>query len=272
MKYGIVIPYQSAEDVVEFAGIAEECRWHGFFVWEPVWGIDAWVSLGGASVRTNTIQLGTMLSPLSRMRPWKVASEYIALDQLSRGRAILAVGLGAADTGFFEFGEETSMKVRAELMDESLDIITGLFNGQPFEYTGKHYKLEPTEFFPPPRPIKQTIWVVGLLGSKRSMTRVAKYQGMLPSVRDNEGEWRKMEADDIRQMRSFVRSHGCGDDYDIIVEGTTPGDNRVKAREEIEQWQDAGANWWIESMWQIQNEPNRRELFLERIKQGPPGQ
>jgi hypothetical protein len=270
MKCGIVMPYPSAGDAVEFAAVAEDHDWDGFFVWESVWGIDAWVSLGAAAVKTKTIQLGTMLSPLSRMRPWKVASEYITLDQLSGGRAILAVGLGAADTGFAEFGEETNMKVRAELMDEALDIITGLFDGQPFEYPGKHYKVESTQFFPPPNPIKQTIWVVGLLGSNRSMSRVVKFQGLLPSVRDGNGKWRALEPGDVEQMRDFVEQQGCDEGYDIVVEGTTPGDDSVKAAEEVRKWQDAGATWWVESMWQIQNEPGRRALFEERIKQGPP--
>jgi hypothetical protein len=44
------------------------------------------------------MQVRTTPSPLSRMRLWKVASEYITLDQLSAGRAILVVGLGAATT------------------------------------------------------------------------------------------------------------------------------------------------------------------------------
>ena len=197
MKCGIVMPYPSARDAVEFAAIAEEHGWDGFFVWESVWGIDAWVSLGAAAVRTETIQRGTMLSPLSRMRPWMVASEYVTLDQLSGGRAILVVGLGAADTGFAEFGEETNMKVRAELMDEALDIITGLFDGQPFEYVGKHHKVESTQFFPPPNPINQTIWVVGLLGSNRSMSRVVKFQGLLPSVRDGNG---KLNSTDVMRI------------------------------------------------------------------------
>jgi len=36
--------------------------------------------------------------------------------------------------------------VRAELMDECLDIVTGLWAGQPFAYTGRHYTITPTEF------------------------------------------------------------------------------------------------------------------------------
>jgi len=141
----------------------------------------------------------------------------------------LAIGLGAADTGFTEFGEETNMKVRAEHMDEALDIITGLFDGQPFEYLDKHHKVESTQFFPPPNPIKRTIWVVGLLGGNRSMLRVVKYQGLLPSVRDGNGKWRMLEPGDVELMQAFVEQQGCDESYDIVVEGTTPGDDSVKA-------------------------------------------
>lgn len=182
----------------------------------------------------------------------------------------MAVGLGAADTGFTEFGEETNMKVRAELMDEALDIITGLFYGHLFEYLGKHHRLESTQFFPPPDPIKRTIWVVGLLGSNRSMSRVIKYQGLLPSVRDGNRKWRMLEPGDVEPMQAFVEQQGCDESYDIVVEGTTLGDDSVKAQEEVRKWQDAGATWWVESMGQTQDEPGRRELFKERVTQGPP--
>src|SRR5574341_374940 len=95
---------------------AEKAGWDGFFVAEPVWGIDAWVSLGAAAMATKRIRLGTMLTPVSRMRPWKLASETITLDHLSNGRVILAVGLGAIDTGFASFGEVTDRRTRAELL------------------------------------------------------------------------------------------------------------------------------------------------------------
>ena len=102
------------------------------------------------------------------------------------------------------------------------------------------------------------------------MSRVVKFQGLLPSVRDGNGEWRALESRDVEQMRAFVERQGCDEGYDIVVEGTTPGDDRAKAREEVRNWKDAGATWWMESMWEIQDQPRRRELFDERVKQGPP--
>ena len=68
MKYGFVLPQGDARTTAETAALAERAGWDAFFVWEPVWGIDAWVSLTAAAMRTERIRLGTMLTPLSRMR------------------------------------------------------------------------------------------------------------------------------------------------------------------------------------------------------------
>src|SRR3990170_1566796 len=127
MKYGFVLPFGDALTAADLAYAAEQAGWDGFFVWEPVWGSDAWVSLAAAAMVTERIKLGTMLTPLSRMRPWKLASETATLDRLSGGRVILAVGLGAIDSGFAAFGEETDRRIRAELLDEGLDILTALW-------------------------------------------------------------------------------------------------------------------------------------------------
>src|SRR5688572_7910323 len=90
MKYGFVLPSGDARTAADFAYDAEQAGWDGFFVYETIWGIDAWVSLTAAAMRTERIRLGTDLTPLSRMRPWKLASETVTLDHLSGGRVIVA--------------------------------------------------------------------------------------------------------------------------------------------------------------------------------------
>ena len=187
MRYGFVLPRGDARTAAETAALAERAGWDAFFVWEPVWGIDAWVSLTAAAMRTERIRLGTMLTPLSRMRPWKLASETATLDNLCGGRVILAVGLGALDTGFAEFGEATDRKTRAELLDEGLAVLTGLWAGQPFSFQGVHYTVQPTGFMPPPPPVQRPripIWVVGAWGRPKSMARAFRYDGLLPHVTD----------------------------------------------------------------------------------------
>src|ERR1041384_2899235 len=95
MRYGVVLPGGSATEQLEQAILAEESGWDGGFVWEAGYGVDAWSLLAAIATRTRRIRLGTMLTPLPWRRPWKVASQVATLDQLSGGRAILTVGLGA---------------------------------------------------------------------------------------------------------------------------------------------------------------------------------
>ena len=210
MKYGFVLPYGDARTAADFAFEAEQAGWDGFFVWEPVWGWEAWMMLTAAAMRTQRIKLGTMITPVSRMRPWELASKTVTLDHLSNGRVILAVGLGAIDTGFAEFGEETDRKTRAELLDEGLDIVTGLWHGQPFNYDGKHYHIKETKFYPLPPPVQQPripIWVVGAWPEEKSMQRVLRYDGLLPNVMSEDGQHREMTPDDVRAMREYIAAN-----------------------------------------------------------------
>ena len=271
MRYGIVLPRGDARAAADLAREAEAAGWDGFFVWEPVWGIDAWVSLAAAAMVTERIRLGTMLTPLSRMRPWKLASETVTLDHLSDGRVILAVGLGAVDTGFAEFGEVTDRKTRAELLDEGLDILTGLWRGQPFSYTGKHYTVTPTDFNPPPPPVQQPripIWVVGAWPRPKSLRRALRYDGLLPTVITADGSGAGQGTpDDLRAMRAFVEANRTATTpFDIVVEGTTPGDDRHRAAAIVRPWAEAGATWWNEALWEAPDLDSVRA----RIRQGPP--
>jgi alkanesulfonate monooxygenase SsuD/methylene tetrahydromethanopterin reductase-like flavin-dependent oxidoreductase (luciferase family) len=274
MQYGFVLPYGDARTAANLARAAEQAGWDGFFVWEPVWGIDAWVALTAAAMQTEKIRLGTMLTPLSRMRPWKLASETATLDNLSGGRVILAVGLGAVDTGFFDFGEVTDRKTRAELLDEGLEILTGLWRGQPFNFNGKHYTVKETKFYPPPPPVQQPripIWVVGALNSEKSMQRALKYDGLLPTQIGAKGA-QQASADDIREMKAYIaQRRAANTPFDIVVEGSTPGDDPVQAEESLRPWREAGATWWLEALWSSMDEPDGAQKVLRRLRQGPPG-
>lgn len=275
MRYGFVFPGGDAREAADLAHDAEQAGWDGFFVWEPVWGVDAWVSLTAAAMRTERIRLGTMLTPISRMRPWKLASETATLDRLSGGRVILAVGLGALDSGFAAFGEVTDRKTRAELLDEGLDILTGLWRGQPFSYAGTHYTVTEKTFSPPPPPVQQPripIWTVGAWPRPKSMQRVLRYDGLIPSAFDADGTARQATPDEIREMRSFIDANRTeGTPFDIVVEGETPGTDANRAAAIVRPWAAAGATWWTETLWNVVGQPNAIETVRARIRQGPPG-
>jgi len=274
VRYGFVLPYGDARTAADFAFEAEQAGWDGFFVWEPVWGWEAWMMLTAAAMRTQRIKLGTMITPVSRMRPWELASKTVTLDHLSNGRVILAVGLGAIDTGFAEFGEETDRKTRAELLDEGLDIVTGLWHGQPFNFDGQHYHIKETKFYPLPPPVQQPripIWVVGAWPKEKSMQRVLRYDGLLPNVMSEDGQHREMTPNDVRAMREYLAANRSPSaSFDIVVEGKTPGADPDRAAEIVRAWANAGATWWIEALWGDPQQPIDYAAIRQRIQAGPP--
>jgi alkanesulfonate monooxygenase SsuD/methylene tetrahydromethanopterin reductase-like flavin-dependent oxidoreductase (luciferase family) len=271
VNYGFIIPKGDPRTVAELAREVEEAGWDGAFYWDGIyvgdrWEIyDPWVVMAAMAVRTERVRIGAMLTPPARRRPWKLARETMTLDHLSGGRLVLPVGLGALDDGgFSKVGEPTDRKVRAQLLDESLQILTGLWSGEPFSYEGERYRFEEMTFIPPPvQSPRIPIWVVGAWPSKKSMNRALRYDGLLAYTTRGE-----VTPEDIKAMKAYVevnRPEAAA--FDIVWEGETPGDDPDRAAQVVRPFAEAGITWWIESMWSPPNEPDD---LRARIRQGPP--
>ena len=132
MRYGFVVTNGDPRTVAELAREAEEAGWDGVFSWDGICvgeieTYDPWVVMAAMAMTTERVRIGAILTPPARRRPWKLARETMTLDHLSGGRLVVPVGLGALDDdGFSKVGEPTDRKVRADLLDESLEILTGL--------------------------------------------------------------------------------------------------------------------------------------------------
>lgn len=265
MRFGFVVPWGDADDIGDLAEAAEESGWDGLFVWEPVWGVDAWISLGLAAVRTTKIRLGTMITPPSRKRPWELAGQVATVDRLSAGRVTLSVGLGAVESGFEAFGEECDRRTRAELLDESLDIMCGLWAGQPFSYDGAHYTVKPTEFPTLGHTVQRPrvpIWCVGALGRPRSMRRALRWDGIIPQVVGDDGA-RQPTLDELHDLHTEITAARGDTPFDIVIEA-------AMSEHSPAAYASAGATWWIESMWDAINEHSPVTAAYDRLREGPP--
>ncbi len=281
MQYGVTLPLSGfdgdVQRLIEAAYIAEEEGWDGIFLEDYIvyWGAqgityDPWLVLAAIATRTKRIRLGLSVTPLSRRRPWKLAREAITLDHLSNGRLILGFGLGDdQDKGFTSFGDVADRKQRAELLDEGLDILAGLMSGQPFSYTGKHYKVDEVTFLP--QPIQQPripIWIGGFWPHKAPARRAARWDGFLPASEPDENGNSFPKPADIQTIKAFVAEHRTSTaPFDIGVGGNTPGNDPHGAYTQIEPLIEAGATWWCEF---VLPEPGQTEQALTRVKQGPP--
>jgi Luciferase-like monooxygenase len=276
LRYGFIIPGGEAHEIVAMAREAEDAGWDGVFYWDGIYiesagpMFDPWAILAAIAIQTRRVRIGAMLTPVSRRRPWKLARETVTVDQLSGGRLVLPVGLGALDDGGFgKVGEPTDRKTRAELLDEGLDILTGLWSGKPFSYQGKHYTLDEMTFLPPPvQTPRIPIWLVGAWPRERSMARVLRYDGLLPAKLDADGSFADVMPDDIQAMKDYIEERRTATTpFDIVYEGRTPGDNATQAAEIVRPYAEAGATWWMEAMWTA---PNTPADVRARIQQGPP--
>jgi alkanesulfonate monooxygenase SsuD/methylene tetrahydromethanopterin reductase-like flavin-dependent oxidoreductase (luciferase family) len=270
MRFGFVLPGGNATQQLELAILAEQSGWDGVFVWEAAYGVDAWTLLGAMAARTERVKLGTMLTPLPWRRPWKVASQAVTLDQLSNGRAIVAVGLGAIDTFLGNTGEELDRATRAAMMDEGIDLIKGLWRGERV-YSGQHYQMDlsgRSDLSTVAQPVQDSIpiWAVGAWPSAKSMTRVLRCDGVLPNVK-RDGQFVPAEPDDVRAMLSWLRERGgAGTGFDYVVEGETHPGDPADAAARVGPLKDAGATWWLETRW---TDPAPGEV-RERIEAGQP--
>jgi len=273
MKFAAALPYGSARAGSNLAMIAEETGWDGIFLGDAIWCEDPMMCLAAAAMVTTRLRLGTMVVPVPLRRPWKLASEAIALDHLSDGRLTLGLGAGAVWMDWQAFPDEpTEPKTRAEMLDETIDILDLLFQRKPFDYDGKHYHLKLTlldESYYPPKPVQQPrvpIWVPGIWPRMKSMRRLLKCDGLFPQKMNSNSEFEEVTPDDLRQMKVYIDTNRTlTTPFDVVVEGKTGELDPVQVKDILQEWVDAGATWWVEGLWEA-----TQEQAADRLRQGPP--
>lgn len=226
VKRGVfVAPFDELVDpslLVALAEQAEEHEWDGFFLWDhmrylaPVRAIaDPWVALSAIAARTQRMRLGPLVTPLPRRRVQKVARETASLDLLSGGRLVFGVGIGGDEAGEFSgFGDEPDDRRRAQLLDEGLERLVELWNG---------------EFQPVPvqRP-RVPVWVAAVYPHRRPVARAARWDGLFPIQLPSPQALEELR-EEIRALRGSLEG------FDLIAE--------ISAGEDVEPWARAGATW-----------------------------
>jgi len=230
MRRGLfVAPFDVLADpglVSELAAEAERAGWDGFFVWDhlrysaPVTAIaDPWITMAAIAVRTERVLLGPMVTPLPRRRPLVLARQAASLARLSGGRLVLGFGIGD-DWGageFGAFGDETDPKVRGRMLDEGLEVLTGLLSGEPVDHAGEHYTVRDVVFRPAARI---PIWIAGRYPNRAPQRRAARFDGYFPIQLET--------PEQVAAMRAEVTG-------DLVVD-LQPGVDPAP-------WGEAGADW-----------------------------
>jgi alkanesulfonate monooxygenase SsuD/methylene tetrahydromethanopterin reductase-like flavin-dependent oxidoreductase (luciferase family) len=263
-------PFAEPNQLVELAVDAERAGWDAYFMWDHVVHdascppiANPWVVLGAAAVRTERIRLGTCVTPLARRRPQSVARETVTVDRLSNGRLTLGVGLGyPPEEEFAMFGEPTDDRVRAEMLDEALAVISGLWSGEKFEFDGKHFSVDPVRFAPTPvQQPRPPVWVACMLPARRPLARAARWDGVVP-IKVGASDVEFPTLDDIASIADEIgAARGTLDGYDIVINAGPPPTPTP------DDFAAAGATWWMVSMGHF---PGWFELLRDIVRDGPP--
>lgn len=293
MKQGLVLPNWvvegDAERLVEYGVAAEDAGWDGVFLADHlVMGgedgypdfPDPWITLSGIAARTSEIRLGSWVTPVPRRQPWQLARDLATLDRLSNGRVILGTGLGRA-FDYTTFGESWDPKTLGDRYDEALEVITGLWSGEPFSYDGDHYTVDGAVLRPTPvQDPRIPIVVGGVWPNKKPFRRGSRWDGMIPHYRGDgvipaEGVERQRTGDldipprpgdpetEVREMVAYYRdrSDGAGELF-------LPADPPHATEDWIDLCDELGVSW----LYTRKLDPEAGwDLDMERIRAGPPG-
>ncbi len=205
MKFGIAlstgyegliypIPFASPKQLVELVKTAEDMGYESVLpndhftiqkyvaekeklipnYYEPM------ITLAAAAGITKRIKLITGIIVLPYRDPVLLAKQAATLDQISGGRFILGVGLGAYREEFAGVHPEWKDKSRARIMEEALQCMQKVFTEDTASFHGEFFQFDNLKIYPKPLQKPFPIYLGG--NSEKEMERTAKYgMGWLPA-------------------------------------------------------------------------------------------
>jgi alkanesulfonate monooxygenase SsuD/methylene tetrahydromethanopterin reductase-like flavin-dependent oxidoreductase (luciferase family) len=262
MRYGICLAnigsFSDPYVPLELALAAEAGGWDGVFSWDHlsfVWGApaaDPWTVLASIATSTKRVRLGTAVTPVARRRPQVLAHQVATLDRLSGGRVTFGAGLGGSPSEFGKFGEPTDGKVRAEMLDEGLELLRRLWSGEHVRHAGTHYTVDGVSLTPTPLQRQLPVWIGG--NRPGSLRRAARWDGWIADSADPTGL--TLSADDVARS---IETIGRGEAYDVAVLGES-------GRGDPTAYEQAGATWWLEN---LHDGRGSRTDLLKLVESGP---
>jgi probable F420-dependent oxidoreductase len=267
MRYGICLAnigtYSDPRAAVRVAQAAEASGWDGIFLWDHlafVWGppaADPWVTLGAIATATSRVRLGTTVTPVARRRPQVLAQSVATLDILSGGRIVFGAGLGGSKSEFGAFGEPDDARVRAEKLDEGLELLRRLWSGEEVSHRGTHYTVDGVTLAPVPLQQHLPIWIGG--NRPPSLRRAARWDGWVADSADPTGM--TLAPDDVaRSIAAIQERREANGEFDVAVLGQ-------RDLGEPAAYAEAGATWWLENVHDMRGAP---EEMLALVEAGPP--
>jgi len=137
---------------------------------------DQWaptVALTVAAEATTTLRVAALVYDVDYRHPVTLAKEIATLDVVSGGRVEFGIGAGWMTDDYEAAGIRFDRPgVRIDRMIEAIEVVQGLWSGEPLDFRGSHYEISGLTGTPSPhQPGGPPIIVGG--GGKRVLTEAA---------------------------------------------------------------------------------------------------
>jgi F420-dependent oxidoreductase-like protein len=137
---------------------------------------ETWTLLAAMAQVTTRTRIGCAVVGNTYRHPGVLAKMAVTVDHLSGGRLDFGLGAGWAENEHTMLGLEFGTRGdRADRLEESLHVITGLWTQPRTTFAGQHYRLQ--DAVAEPKPVQRPhppIWIGGS-GPKRTLRIAAEY-------------------------------------------------------------------------------------------------
>lgn len=185
--------------------LADRLGLDAFFIGDhPGYATDPWVHLAALAVTTERITLGSVVNCVYHRHPAMLARLAADLDRLSTGRALLGLGIGWNAAEFAQLGLRfPPVPERQAALEEAIEIIRGVWSGEPFTFSGEHWHTIEGRVWPGPLQAGGLPLLIAGAGD-RTLGQVARHADVSNfGAGRNVGRARTVEA--IRERLAFLR-------------------------------------------------------------------
>ncbi len=137
--------------------------------------LELFVALTFAATRTQRIEFGSLVAPVTFRHPTMTVRQAAQIDDLSNGRLVLGLGAGWQEREHKNYGIPFyDFKTRFECLADALEITQRLLTtDEPVSFQGEHISVSDAVLLP--RPKRKTPILIGGNGPKRTLPLAAKY-------------------------------------------------------------------------------------------------
>jgi probable F420-dependent oxidoreductase len=194
--------------------------------------LDAVVAIALAAAKTTSIAVATGILELPLHQPVLLAKQLASIDQISRGRLIVGIGVGYLAAEFAALG--VPLDERATRTDEYLAAVRALWTMPAPEFRGRHVDFAAVDAHPRPVQPGGPPIMIGGNSSRARRRAITSARGWIPADFDLDATRAARRALD-RDLSELDRPPSLGPfDFTVI----SPG-NRLD-REQVDGYRELG--------------------------------